>query len=403
MANIIRTDDDRTDEEYSQLTKDLIALVEYEAPQLKTLLQTSLTRAEHRNGDPETNPVRTLPAYYDFVDRIGQLIPRDVLEDPPDGLQDRLLQNCAYFYFLIDQEPLDDPKKDPNPDLGTVQENPVFKEWLHEYVTEWGSFLSTEASWNRTIYRQFYNDDSFGLQEDWYEPASFWETFNDFFSRYLRSPDARPIAQQDDDAVVTSPADSEPQGVWPIKSNGDLGKKGSENGDADGVQIKNHTHHNVNRILGKDSDYHDAFNGGTFTHTFLKINDYHRYHFPVGGTVKEVRQISEHVVMNTRWNGNAYTLADDTGWQFSQTRGSVVIETDQEQLVAVIPIGMGEVSSVNFENHVEPGRQFEKGDMLGHFLFGGSDIVMLFEQELDQTVPDGDHILMGEQYGLLES
>jgi hypothetical protein len=54
------------------------------------------------------------------------------------------------------------------------------------------------------------------------------------------------------------------------------------------------------------------------------------------------------------------------------------------------------------------GNAIKKGDMLGCFLFGGSDFVLLFQSHVDfkLTVPkesDGAyrHVLMGEQYGQL--
>ena len=398
MEKLIIADPARAEGDHTQLTKDLIKTVEkYD---LEGDLETSLERAQKRNSDPNTNPVTTVDEYYDFVDRMGDLIPRDVLHDPPSDLQERLLQNCAYFYFLIDQPPLGGKSADGS---GTLQDNEHFESWLVEYVNTWGSFLSTDESWNWTIYRQFYYDSSFGLQNDWYEPASNWETFNDFFARFLRSPAARPVAQQGDSSVVTAPADSVPQGVWDIDENSKI----HTGGDEDGVQVKNDTYYDVNKLLGPDTDYKDAFKNGTFTHTFLNINDYHRYHFPVSGTVKEVTKIPGNVKLKVKWDeaGNRYELNDTTGWQFSQTRGSVVMETENHGLVAVLPIGMGQVSSVNYENHVEPGRWFEKGDMLGHFLFGGSDMIMLFQEgyDFEQTVPAGNHVLMGEQYGTLDS
>ena len=79
-------------------------------------------------------------------------------------------------------------------------------------------------------------------------------------------------------------------------------------------------------------------------------------------------------------------------------------------MVAVIPVGMGQVSSVNFLETVKPGTEVKKGDELGYFLFGGSDCVMLFEGDsgFRLTVGEGEkggysagyrHVLCGEEYG----
>jgi phosphatidylserine decarboxylase len=69
---------------------------------------------------------------------------------------------------------------------------------------------------------------------------------------------------------------------------------------------------------------------------------------------------------------------------------------------------MSQVSSVNFEDTVKVGDTVKKGDMLGYFLFGGSDFVLIFQSKVDfkLTVPkerDGTykHVLMGEEYGKL--
>jgi phosphatidylserine decarboxylase len=98
--------------------------------------------------------------------------------------------------------------------------------------------------------------------------------------------------------------------------------------------------------------------------------------------------------------------ATTPGWQNIETRGCVIIETKEYGLVALLPIGMSQVSSVNFEDAVKVGATFKKGDMLGYFLFGGSDYVILFQDKVkfDLTVPkdkDGKykHLLMGEEYG----
>jgi phosphatidylserine decarboxylase len=69
---------------------------------------------------------------------------------------------------------------------------------------------------------------------------------------------------------------------------------------------------------------------------------------------------------------------------------------------------MSQVSSANFEDTVKVGNTVKKGDMLGYFLFGGSDFVLIFQNKVDfkLTVPkEGDgtykHVLTGAEYGKL--
>ena len=158
---------------------------------------------------------------------------------------------------------------------------------------------------------------------------------------------------------------------------------------------------------GKDGAYADAFSNGTVTHTFLDITDYHRYHIPVSGTVREVLHIPQYdapggVIIWDKDKGKYVEhYSEMIGWQSIETRGVVIIETDTGGYAAVIPVGMCQVSSVNFEDTIVPGAKVKKGDPLGYFLFGGSDIVMIFSEDLDfeMTAEPNVHYSMGQEYG----
>jgi len=332
-------------------------------------------------------------------------MPWNILSDLPyTKLYEKIDQSIDYMYYLNDQ---------PLPELegkgyynNSIQYIEPYRTWLIHFTKAWGEYLSMAVSWNEDYYQMALADDRFGLSKGWYESPDNWHSFNDFFSRYLVSPDVRPIASPEDASVVVAPADSKPQGVWAIDENSNIVQQG-------GVQIKSEYFNSIPNLLGPGCAYADAFAGGTLTHTFLDVNDYHRYHFPVSGTVKEVRIIPADDAAGgiTQWDADLgkYVLLDETpGWQTIETRGCVILDTDKYGLVAVMPIGMSQVSSVNFEDSVQVGAQVKKGDMLGTFLFGGSDIVMLFQKQVDFAMlatPDGDagylHLLMGEAYGQL--
>lgn len=381
---------------HKAITQDLIGLIE-KNPEIGNMLEASIAKAKEINPDPKTNPVQNLSDYYNFIDSASELIPQDVLENPSDLTRDQVLQSICYFYFLVDQ---------PLPELenkglfdNTIQYYEPFSSWLRNFADTWGVFLDTEASWSPEIYQEFYNDPSYGLQKGWYESSSNWSTFNRFFSRYLDSPNARPVASPNDTMVVVSPADSVPQGTWAIDNNSTIQVE-------DGLEVKLVHYYSVRDLLGNDSQYKDAFANGVLTHSFLNVNDYHRYHFAVGGTIKEKKKVVQNVALEVAWNSTQkkYDPIDSTGWQFSQTRGYVIVDTERYGLVALIPMGMAQVSSVNFEDDVEVGATHEKGDMLGNFLFGGSDFVMLFQERagFEMTATQGNHILMGEEYGVMK-
>jgi len=92
-----------------------------------------------------------------------------------------------------------------------------------------------------------------------------------------------------------------------------------------------------------------------------------------------------------------------------ETRGCVILETEDYGLVALLPIGMAAVGSVNFEKKIKVGEKVKKGDMLGYFLFGGSDFIMIFQDKVTFTIdaPKKNnsnlykHQLMGEKLGHL--
>lgn len=386
---------------HEPITQQLITMMDHNAP-LKQMLLDSIASAKQLNPDKVMNPAQTLDEYYTFIDWATKAMPWSILRNIPfSSLYDQIDQSLDYFYYINDQ-PLA-ALKHKGYYNNSLQYHEPYRSWMINFTREWGLYLNTTASWNEQYYQAALADPRFGLQKGWYEDPSNWKTFNQFFARYLKSPDQRPIAAPDDSSIITSPADSKPQGVWKIDQHSNLVGKG--------VRIKSTLFKSVAALLGTDSAYKNAFANGTLTHTFLDVNDYHRYHFPLSGTVKEVRLIAADDAAGgiTTWDAKAkrYVLDSNTpGWQNIETRGCVIIETKEYGLVALLPIGMSQVSSVNFEKEVKVGASFKKGDMLGYFLFGGSDYVILFQDKVKftLTVPkdkDGhyNHLLMGEQYG----
>jgi phosphatidylserine decarboxylase precursor len=406
LIGIISCDSQKKEAEYGKATKQLITLLENDLA-LKSMLESSLQKAKDINPDRNSNPAQTLEEYFQFVTWTETTMPWAIVkkEEYP-AIFDNIFQGLVAFYFLIDQ---------PLPELegmglvnNSLQYYQPFAQWLVTFNKSWGAYLDTEDSWNEQYYQMALNDANFGLQNGWYEDPSNWKTFNQFFARYLKSPDKRPIASPDMDSVVVSPADSQPQGVWAIDSNSNLVS-------SNGVAVKSATLKSIVNLIGEDSQYKDSFANGTLTHSFLNVNDYHRYHFPLGGTVREARIIQGINPSGGKlwWdskNGRyAFNPSAKTGWQTVETRGCVILETEEYGLVALLPIGMAVVGSVNFEENVKPGTMVKKGDMLGHFAFGGSDFIMVFQENvtfnLDAPMQENSdsykHILMGERLGLL--
>jgi hypothetical protein len=133
----------------------------------------------------------------------------------------------------------------------------------------------------------------------------------------------------------------------------------------------------------------------------------------LSGVIKEVAIIPGHEVSGgfVTWDpANRRYLFDPSsvGWQALETRGCVILETRELGLVALLPIGMSPVSAVTFGSALKEGVKVRKGDLMGNFLFGGSDFVMVFQAgyELTLDLPRDSHqayphLLMGEKLGRL--
>ena len=381
-------------------------------PDIRGLVEKSIAQASIINPDRKTNPVQSLNELYDFLDYTVTCMPWNIMpEERYNNFATKCDQSILYVYWLLDQ-PLEE-LEDKDLFYPSVEYLEPIYTWLTEYNNTWRDFLDSEASWKQAYLDMLLRDPSWNLDKGWYESPDHWHSFNEFFSRKLSGEDARPIAEPGDDSVVVSPADSLPQGVWAIDEDGMFYADPIQR--EDGVTIKDSTFVSVEQLLGEPgAEYAELFHDGILTHTYLNYDDYHRYHFPVSGVVEAVYKIPYAnavggVVYWDKEKGLYVLESNSLSWQSVETRGCVLIRTDYG-MVAVIPVGMGQVSSVNFLETVKPGTEVKKGDELGYFLFGGSDCVMLFEGSsgFRLTVGKGEeggysagyrHVLCRKEYG----
>lgn len=320
-------------------------------PDIKKALLESLKIADWKG-------IKTLDEYYAYLARTEKLIPK----------ARTILQEILEFYYLIDQSKY-------------LNDSKLFQEWVVRFARDWGKFLDTPESIEHL--ESFYRDKSFHM-EDYYVAPSGWLTFNQFFAREIK-PGKRPVAGLCDDTVIVSPADSVYQGFWKIDEKSDITVKGMK--------------YSVKQLLD-GSKYKDAFKGGVFTHSFLNVNDYHRYHVPVGGQVLETKVILGRMYLGAAKDPKTGKLVpvDDEGWQMTQARGLIVLKTKNLGLVAVLPIGMAQVSSVTITPDV--GDTLAKGEEFGFFQFGGSDIITVFQAGKAKLTGKPDvHYLQGQKIG----
>ncbi len=264
--------------------------------------------------------------------------------------------------------------------------------WIARFADAWGDFLDTPASAARLD--SFWKAPEYNMA-DYAVPEGGWRTFNECFARELK-PGLRPIASEDDPRVIVSAADCSYIGEWEV--------------DEEAEVIVKHVEWTIAELLA-DSAFAEDFQGGLFTHSFLNTYDYHRQHAPVAGTIIEATNIAGQCYLevniqdtgDTDENGNIaravipkrhLNAEDNTGYQFKQSRGLIVIQSEIGK-VAVLPMGMAQVSSVVITKGV--GDHVDKGDELSYFQFGGSDIVMVFERQANvaMTAATGVHYKYG--------
>lgn len=247
------------------------------------------------------------------------------------------------------------------------------KSWSLFFVEERGRYMdSPESTANLDVWL---SDDSLG-NEDFVLPPEGFTSFNEFFTRDLK-PGARHVADMGNDSIVSSPAD----GVVNMIAN-DLRLDTQ-------IPTKGTMTLSLSRLLD-NSQYSEHFVGGTALAVFLMPDNYHHYHAPVSGAVVESKEnagdrlfgmpdMLDLVNQGNPGYGKDYSVIEDF------RHGYFIIETEDFGFVAMVPIGLQTVGSVVFEEKfrdVEPhsARQVYRGEKLGHFAYGGSTVLLMFEK-----------------------
>ncbi|MDD4866613.1 MAG: phosphatidylserine decarboxylase [Mycobacterium sp.] len=323
----------------------------------------------------------TVAQYEDYLKRFVRWVPRQSDaqvwrgQDPDQRQGQEVNDRLSHFYFLVNQKVGGD----------APQDSEVFRGWMTDFARQWGSFLDSTESFSPQILQSFIaNAPEYRIHESLVQGApnmpSGWLTFNQFIARELNGG-LRPITEPTNNLVVTSPADCIFEHAYDIDADSDI----------PATTIKNtHKYGNVKQLL-EGSEYSDSFANGTFVHYELPPSAYHRFHVPVAGQVKESFTISGQVFLEVVLEDHELKSRDTTssGYEFFQTRGVLTIDTAASGcgdigVVAVVPVGMAHVSSVVLT--AVTGTHLPKGEEFGYFQFGGSDIIILFQDGLDPQV-----------------
>lgn len=375
-----------------------VALIDADGGKLRKALEKAI-EIVHQNNVVEYANIRTLDDYIDWNNK-NLITP---------WLENRYgtatLEKFKTMYYLLDVAPVGQ-YQNPVVPRPTDPELTPLSEWMREYQIALGQWMD-DPSWLTPEVEKSFMDAAPYNMDEYLRPRGGWKTVNQLFARRTK-PGYRPIADIADSRVIVAPAESTFAGQWEVNSNTAVNIKG--------------LYWQIQELL-EGSEYKDSFKGGQWTHSFLNTYDYHRQHAPVAGTIVESRVIQGAVYVEMKLQpvegqkdlqtivgttvgvkpdvSKAYkiTAPDSAGYEFMQTRGIIIIDSPIG-LVAVCPIGMGEVSSVI--TTAEVGRTLHKGEEISYFQFGGSDCCMVFQEKsnVSFTAQPGVHYKVGTRIAL---
>jgi phosphatidylserine decarboxylase len=267
--------------------------------------------------------------------------------------------------------------------LRFVKEEPG-RSWSIQFVSEQGKFMDGRQS---TGSIPKWLSDSSLHNEEYETPRGGYTSFNQFFTRNLRTG-GRAVARLNDPSVIVSPAD----GIinW---LNLDLKLNSA-------MPIKGRMKLSLNQLLG-NSRYANHFIDGSALSVILLPRNYHHFHSPVSGILVESNQDVGNILFGSQLMDFFMTDQGDFTVFENYKHGYFIIKTERYGYVAVIPVGLETIGSMVFENrvkHVSIGQNVnvKKGEKLGHFAYGGSLVIVLFEKNrLNQIA-----VQQGQQIGI---
>ena len=234
----------------------------------------------------------------------------------------------------------------------------VLRRVLHRLTVSQGAKNRDKHS--KPHIEEFINEHNLA-RDCWDKKIEEYENFNDFFARGIQ-PQARPIAAPGNDAVAVSAADSRCTVFQTIDEATTLWVKGTAFSPA--------------AVFGRQGQRHaKLFSSGSSLAIFrLSPQDYHRWHWPLSGTVGKKWQVGDALyTVNPEAirNFNVYT---------ENKRFVCELYTEHFGLVLMIVVGATVVGSISFlDTFHEEGAKVKKGDCHGYFGFGGSTVLLFFQ------------------------
>ena len=227
-------------------------------------------------------------------------------------------------------------------------------------------------------------------------PYHGFTSWDHFFTREFRDT-IRPVAHPDR-AVPSVPGEVDPTSVivHPCESTPSLRQEKVKLHDS--FWLKSQAFSLAEMLNGE----HQAkpFVDGQVHQAHLSALSYHRWHAPVSGTVVSTEIVPGTYFAENFYEGFAESVHDEPKPDPATpnnahvylagvaARGIIHIHADNEKIgtMAMVLVGICEASSIEF--FVKPGDRVTKGQCIGTFHFGGSDVVMIFQRSADLTFTD---------------
>jgi phosphatidylserine decarboxylase len=344
---LARTDNNNT---FSPVVNELKTLLDNKRPDLKNSL-IKLINASAKEKQSYWHKHNSLEEFYKFLDTWRTYTPdrianaQDYSEQFKSLYRKKDIKNKTYY--------IDDG-------INFVRDKD-FTDWMQKFVHERGLFMDSKES--AAVANKWINDGTLDMSS-YQIPEGGFLSFNDFFTRKLKSG-ARPISNPDDHAVLTCPADCKISPIsYALTSDQDFEVKGDT--------------YNIAALLGS-VELANKFTGGAAIVCLLYPKDYHRFHAPVTGKIVAKGSLGEK---------HYYYGFKGLEKYFSEYhRTYYLINTQNSGQVGFVAIGMSDINSVNMPLPVDLNREIKKGEEIGHFAYGGSGIVMLFEPAILKMSP----------------
>lgn len=256
-----------------------------------------------------------------------------------------------------------------------------------------------QANWfKQPLLRWFIQRYNVDMSEAANASLQSYTSFNHFFTRELKHG-ARPI----DNSLqrVVCPADGRISAIGYLHDKSILQAKGRD--------------YDLQTLLGGDAQLAERFAGGAFATIYLSPRDYHRYHMPLSGRLRQMIYVPGRL-----FSVNPATVRRVRNL-FARNERVVAIFDSVAGPMAVIPVGALNVACIELVWHgvvTPPHRQpvhrwdydrtddlirLEKGAEMGRFNMGSTVILVFAKNALrwDENLKSGDAVRMGQGLGTL--